>query len=270
MWRACFDESYDPNGWFVVAGLAATRSTWRTFKTKWSAELAREPSIPHFSVKSTHQLQVPGSPFYGWTATATRSKAASLYRLISEIDAKRLVAMFRLRDFRAVMNRSSLDDRLQDPYLLGYIGALILACKFTATLARPVRPTEVELDKWTDKKRQNRAQRLLDYLNGGTPRLGSQLPDECKWLPSRADFLDDHGGNEPELGLQAADAVAWHYRDALKKHEAKAQWTNKRLMGREAIGITTWNHKVIDQWKWVLKEYAVENLGHYDPRTPWI
>lgn len=274
LWKACFDESYDDHGWFVMAGVVAPMRAWRSFDFKWRRVLREEGKpLEYFTKKDAGRLDQEDSVFYRWSRTAVNKKTAALARVLTDTADTRFLVAFRLTDFHYVMNRTSFGgeedgDDYKDPYLCGFYASLMITAQFMEALGGRQKKPVLVFDRWDGdkgKKRERLAHEIYD--------LHLRHPTEnpvARWLQSQPLFYDDHrddGVRRVDRGLQAADLVAWHYRNAFKRASNGEPYMVHRRMGRR-VRSYVWGRRSLQNWAWTLKEHLREKRGE-PSNAPW-
>jgi uncharacterized protein DUF3800 len=268
IWKVCSDESKDPGneGWFVAAGVMATMGQWRSFKPRWRAALKADRRISsfHMSDSSPRRRKDPDSVFYGFTRKQVGRKIAALTRVLIDTTDVRITAQFRLEDFRHVMFRTGLDDDYRcDPYLLGFAQLFRLAAEYMNKMARPQKKPILVFDHWSDTQREARAQEIYDVIRSAGPGDGLAYT-LAQWLPSQPLFRDDV---KEDIGLQAADLVAWHVRYNLKR-AMRGPLLRSRILGRRIVTHKALGRREIELWRTFLRFHVMEKRGTL-PRPVW-
>jgi hypothetical protein len=253
LWKFCFDESYKGgHGLFVSAGVMATIEQWDAFHERWRVELARKPGIPYFHRSEAEQPGNPKSVFYGWPRQSILNKLEALEAVLSETLPWRTVAAFWQHEFKAVMQRTGVPRPYDDKYLFGYFASLEAAAVHMRSLEGPQKKPLLIFDRWTDTARETRALQIHAGLHACRPEHGD-IYEIARWLPRSSTFVDDEDG---DVGLQAADLVAWRYRhDLMEAIRTGSEFQIGPVHGDDAW-LVTQSPAQIETWAKIMKGIA--------------
>lgn len=270
-WKVCVDESYDDR-WFVVAGAIATKSTWRTFNGAWRRALGANTPRPisYFSQKETGRTEHADCPFYGWPREEIEEKAAALGEVMQTLDG-RLATYVNRADFDRTVRMSQFDERYQDEYYLGFFQAIRLAAHHMNSLPAPQRAPVFVFDR-LDKKMRSRAREVWEHLKENTTPKEKELYGITRWRRGEPLFMSDRedgGKDHVDIGLQAADVYAWHFRNGLRRRSQGEPWTPPGFMDAQAITHPPVSRRSLKMWASAMKEMLFEKGNPRDPRTPW-
>jgi hypothetical protein len=226
LWRFCFDESEPGNnrrGWFVYTGVHGTTAQWRSFRREWRIACRANPGIPSFHMSDVSSLRARGQGVFArWTEDAVEAKLNALSRVLMERLEWRTGLSFRLENFWEVMRDDAVPKPYQDEYLFGFFGCLMLTVEHMQTYSGSDLPPELAFRRWTDRKRQARAEEMYHYLRESKQEYKR---DYGRWLPEKPLFLDSGS----DVGLEAADLIAWNYRNL------NALWDKGKLVEPPAV-----------------------------------
>lgn len=258
---ARLDESIDDE-WFVTAGIIAGKREWGALLRGWRKALAARPDpIEYFSQKEVGRSEHGDCPFYGWEPNRIHAKARQLHESLRIPARHRIVVFWRREDFKGVIERSHLDARLRDEYLIGFVGGLDAVCGYMEHQVGRRQPPVIIFHGWSNPAQERIALGIFDALKEARPR------PSLRWLGDRPQFKSDQG-IAGDVGLQIADVVAWHWRDALKRMEIKELRAHILGDGLESI-----HYRAKDMYhlKNFLHEYARRTgIGqNHLFRTPW-
>ena len=183
----------------VLAGYLSRDDIWFAFEQAWSAELARAPALSHLHMVEAANFR---GPFKNWTS--------------EERDRKMLALAGIIRDFNLFSFECSLS-LVEHQELFAAVAPYGLAKPFStcahgaaSILARYVRdfgsrePIHFVFD--TQQGSDLDLITLWDWIRRSSPRRWRRL------LGPAPRFADDRD----EVGLQAADMLAWHRRRAIE------------------------------------------------------
>ena len=258
-WKFYFDESLPGDGVsgrFVSAGIAATRSEWSRFVTKWERVLDKHPSIPHFHQADIGIRKYGKGVFFkcGLDDAQIARKRDALVDVLARFTTRRYVVTFDLKDFEFVTSRfGGVPDRYKNPYLFGFYGCLRLAASFMDGLPGKHRRPAVIFEQWKSEAEQALARTMHRFLLDFAEKYPDDLRIYKRWLQRDVLFLDGKGG---ERGLEAADIVAGYYRHVMQKTDDGIPWAQSPILGDEVLGINDWD--TVMMWKWMsaLKDLA--------------
>lgn len=180
---------------FVLGGVAMPVEQVAAFEAAWSAELAREPAIPTFKMKEAHRRS---GAFKGMTVAERDAKLARLASIVREHAVATLSVIVRHDDYHRVFTGKMM--RWMDrPYQMMFHLAIATAYKLC-----------------NDQGLGERASFVFDRQIEHEKALHESFPARARGMePALAEFLDGeprHADDKVELGLQAADMIAWHVR----------------------------------------------------------
>lgn len=263
VFKVCIDESGDPlkNKFYVVAGGIGTLSSWRKFYPLWRKRLAEEPAIPHFHMSSAYQPNDKKGIFYGWKQPVIDKKVARMAPVTGKCAIVPVVAMLELDSFRDVMRRTVLPEGWDDPYFMAFAGVLVIIADHMSAMRGKQKKPLIVFDSLTDKEKERRARSIFDELKN-SPRSELAYKRVGRWLGS-LEFLDD---KEEEIGLQAADLIAWQYRTAAWEATKGKKMRKEVWMCGRKVRSYFWSDRHCDNWKWSLKRHLkLMPGGFFDP-----
>lgn len=259
--KACFDESGDPerNDFFVVAGLIGTNSQWRRLYPRWRAALRADPPITYFKMSEAHAAR---GEFRGWSKRAREQKTRLFGKVIRDSGLMPLVTSIPLAEFRYVMRRSPLEGDYASPFIPAFFLSICRVAdrmeKYGGKQHKPL----IVFDS-TDRSALKRVcEMLFEDLKSASPSE-PLFHQSGRWLEG-LEFKDDR---EEELGLQAADYAAWHWRTIWWEinRTGKASKAHVRAAPPGEQIHTSFGGNALFEWQWALRKY-LGNKGILRPR----
>jgi hypothetical protein len=219
VYRISWDESggVDQPGNYVLAGISVNIDAWRSMNAEWRKVLNQKPRIPYFKMSEAMRTGDPESVFFSWTKKQVNAKVRRLRDAIKRSSHHVILSSFSIDDFNKAKEKSALNEKYKDPYLVAFAGSLLLVNdSMSRSRDRHMKPVLV-YDSM-DHMIRKRATTIYDGI--ASTAYGT-------WLPTAATYDDD----KLDMGLQAADLLAWIYRNLVKD-----QWHRGEVQRR--FGIT--------------------------------
>jgi hypothetical protein len=196
----------------VLAGFIAPAERWAAFSDEWQRCLDSAPSLKYFKMR--HAVNSPSGQFYNWKRAEVRSKVEELVQIIKRHASKAIHCTTEILAFDAILGVAA--GPLSNPYCHSFSAILagigIEACDLNAERV------EVIFDE------QDKYSELIKICY---PFFRSRLdPELQKVLPSEPMFRPD----QEFLPLQAADMLAWLFRNATNGLRTEWEWIATELM----------------------------------------
>ncbi len=243
-----------------MAGVVASRRQWKSLYSAWRKSLKHGKPIRYFKMYGSASKT---GEFLGWKRAEITRKVEQLTAVLRENASDHVALVIPMLPFRHVMKRSSLPDEYQDPYLLCFLESLRAVNTKMESLGGPQRKPLLIYD--------NQKKFIKKHCRDLFMRIHAEPPDHPmqvlgRWLRKEPEFKDDQ---KEEIGIQAADLVAWHYRtlpweSRFKKHRRRRFVT--QIEGLPLIAKCP-DYKEIEEWRWTLHRFlrAVEEENRQEP-----
>jgi hypothetical protein len=275
--KACFDESGDSFGghYYSMAGLIGTLRQWRSFYPRWRKALLEKPSIAYFKMSEAarggrkQEKWKPGQ-FDGWTRHDINKKVERLTDVVRKSGMAFMAIVIPMRSFRYEIRLLSGDKDYEDPYITCFFQSLRVVAGFMENLESPQAKPMLVYDTMQKRSILRVCRDLFEDIRSAEPDDAMFYP-VGKWMPSDYSYADD---KKQELGLQAADLIAWHartlpYESEFKRHRRRA--FAGQLNGLPWVsGSHGLNQRAMRDWRWALQSYikkkAAERLEEKERR----
>ena len=201
---------------FVFAGFLGRAERWVQFSSEWSAWLALSPAISYLKMNEAVKLV---RQFRGWGERERNEKLRGCITILKKYPQLAIHVSVNIKDFQQSM-ADAMPDKLRDPYFLAFFGILAGVCYELLDMGVP-EAIEVIFDEhsifrprvnaWYSWMRDN----IGEFHDYALQRV----------LPPSPIFKDD----KELVPLQAADVLAWLFRNALSGNRNEFEWMAEEL-----------------------------------------
>lgn len=180
---------------FVLGGVALDVGRLEEFEAAWRSVLANPPAIPFFKMKDANARQ---GAFKGMSPADRDAKVAALGEVLRIYAVASISVVVRHDQYRRTY-KGRLMRWMDEPYQMLF--HLIIATAYKLVIEKDLGSTaEFVFDRQLSEERALK-ESLATFRQGLVKELASFLAaDPC------------HADDKDEVGLQAADMVAWHMR----------------------------------------------------------
>lgn len=223
--QAYIDESGSRNQdkCLVLAGFIAPAEEWAAFSDEWQACLDAAPTLRYFKMREA--ANNPSGAFKNWKRDAVRAKVEKLVQIIKQHAKVAIHCSMPIREFDEIIG-SEMGGLLTGPYLHTFNGVLAgIGWEAVGQSAERVDLIFDEQDKYAPFVKN-----VYPFLkaNKFDPELQEVLPTEPMFRPD-TEFLP----------LQAADMLAWLFRNAFNGRRTEWEWIAEELM--PVIPMSEWS-----------------------------
>ena len=222
--QAYVDESGTRNQdtCLVLAGFISPAEEWAAFSNEWQACLDSPPSLRYFKMREA--VNNPNGAFQNWRRDAVRNKVRALVEIIKRHAKTAIHCTTPIHAFDAILGKDQAAP-FTNPYIHNF--AAIVAGIGWEAIDQKAEKLEIifdEQDKYAPviKNIYPLVKQKFD------PDLGQILPFE-PMFKSDLDFLP----------LQAADMLAWLFRNACNGKRTEWEWIANELMA--VIPMSHWS-----------------------------
>lgn len=180
---------------FVLGGVALDVGRLEEFEAAWRSALANPPAIPFFKMKDANARQ---GVFKGMSPADRDAKVAALGEVLRIYAVASISVVVRHDQYRRTY-KGRLMRWMDEPYQMLF--HLIIATAYKLVIEKDLGSTaEFVFDRQLNEER-TLEESLATFRQGLVEELASFLAADPR-----------HADDKDEVGLQAADMVAWHVR----------------------------------------------------------
>jgi len=180
---------------FVLGGVALDVGRLEEFEAAWRSALANPPAIPFFKMKDANARQ---GVFKGMSSADRDAKVAALGEVLRSYAVASISVVVRHDQYRRTY-KGRLMRWMDEPYQMLF--HLIIATAYKLVSEKDLGSTaEFVFDRQLNEERALK-ESLATFRQGLVKELASFLTADPR-----------HADDKDEVGLQAADMVAWHVR----------------------------------------------------------